>query len=93
MKWEGEVSTSSAICGLQISFTSVPQDIDIKVIPSNNEEPGEWFGFGVWILISGFQGELHPGRGQEGRRVISSRARHWTIPIINHTTTIIINQT
>ena len=95
--WLADVQTgssnTSSICGLEISFSSVPQDIDIKVIPSNNEEPGEWFGFGVWILISGFQGELHPGRGQEGRRVISSRARHWTIPIINHTTTIIINQT
>ena len=40
-------SNTSSICGLEISFSSVPQDIDIKVIPSNSEEPGEWFGFGV----------------------------------------------
>ena len=47
--WLADVETggsnTSSICGLEISFSSVPQDIDIKVIPSNNEEPGEWFGF------------------------------------------------
>ena len=56
--WLAEVqtgsSTTSSICGLEISFSSVPQDIDIKVIPSSNEEPGEWFGFGDRILISDF---------------------------------------
>ena len=29
-------STTSSICGLEISFSSVPQDIDIKVIPSED---------------------------------------------------------
>merc|ERR1719234_2424259 len=43
--WLAEVqtgsSTTSSICGLEISFSSVPQDIDIKVIPSgSNEEFG-----------------------------------------------------
>merc|ERR1719151_163471 len=42
--WLADVQTgssnTSSICGLEISFSSVPQDIDIKVIPSNNEEPG-----------------------------------------------------
>merc|ERR550532_2685077 len=33
-------SNISSICGLEISFSSVPQDIDIKVIPSNSKEPG-----------------------------------------------------
>ena len=34
-------STTSSICGLEISFSSVPQDIDIKVIPSE-DSAGEW---------------------------------------------------
>merc|ERR1719205_527488 len=42
--WLADVQTggsnTSSICGLEISFSSVPQDIDIKVIPSNSEEPG-----------------------------------------------------
>jgi len=40
--WLAEVqtgsSTTSSICGLEISFSSVPQDIDIKVIPSDSNE-------------------------------------------------------
>ena len=51
--WLADVETggsnTSSICGLEISFSSVPQDIDIKVIPSNSEEPGEWFGFEGWF--------------------------------------------
>ena len=38
--WSGDVQfddNPAAICGLEISFTSiVPQDIDIKLIPGNN---------------------------------------------------------
>jgi len=33
-------STTSSICGLEISFSSVPQDIDIKVIPSEDSAAG-----------------------------------------------------
>lgn len=47
--WVGDVqdnNTTQSICGLEISFSSVPQDIDIKLIPGNsncavdNKEPG-----------------------------------------------------
>jgi len=36
--WLAEVQPgdTSSICGLEISFSSVPQDIDIKVIPGND---------------------------------------------------------
>ena len=36
--WSGDVqydNNPSSICGLEISFSSVPQDIDIKLIPGN----------------------------------------------------------
>merc|ERR1712156_643648 len=36
--WAGDVqydNNPSSICGLEISFSSVPQDIDIKLIPGN----------------------------------------------------------
>ena len=43
--WLAEVSggdSTASICGLQISFSSVPQDIDIKVIPGqSNDTQGE----------------------------------------------------
>ena len=32
--------TPGAICGLEISFSSVPQDVDIKLISA--DEPVEW---------------------------------------------------
>ena len=35
--------SASSICGLEISFSSVPQDIDIKVIPGNQQEGGGEF--------------------------------------------------
>merc|ERR1739844_457921 len=47
--WLGDVQyedNPASICGLEISFSSVPQDIDIKLIPGNsncavdNKEPG-----------------------------------------------------
>ena len=37
--WVGDVqdnNTTQSICGLEISFSSVPQDIDIKLIPGNS---------------------------------------------------------
>ena len=36
-------SNTSSICGLEISFSSVPQDIDIKVIPGDSLEEGRYF--------------------------------------------------
>jgi len=38
--WVGEVECEespsiSSVCGLEISFSSIPQDIDIKLIPGN----------------------------------------------------------
>jgi len=48
--WVGDVqdnNTTASICGLEISFSSVPQDIDIKLIPGNsncaidNQESGQ----------------------------------------------------
>lgn len=39
--WLAEVQAGdslSSICGLEISFSSVPQDIDIKVIPGAGHE-------------------------------------------------------
>merc|ERR1712127_881384 len=42
--WVAEMQpgdSASSICGLEISFSSVPQDIDIKVIPGNQQEDGE----------------------------------------------------
>ena len=43
--WLAEVESgdsTASICGLEISFSSVPQDIDIKVIPGqNNDTQGE----------------------------------------------------
>lgn len=37
--WLGDVQyqdNPASICGLEISFSSVPQDIDIKLIPGNS---------------------------------------------------------
>ena len=41
---------TAAVCGLEISFSSVPQDIDIKLIPGNancsienQPPPGEYY--------------------------------------------------
>lgn len=37
--WLGDVQyedNRASICGLEISFSSVPQDIDIKLIPGNS---------------------------------------------------------
>ena len=37
--WQGDIESepgnSNSVCGLEISFSSVPQDIDIKLIPGN----------------------------------------------------------
>ena len=47
--WQGDVqydNNPSSICGLEISFSSVPQDIDIKLIPGNKfcniNNPGQY---------------------------------------------------
>ena len=41
--WLAEVQPgdTSSICGLEISFSSVPQDIDIKVIPGDDNLEGD----------------------------------------------------
>lgn len=41
--WLAEVQPgdTSSICGLEISFSSVPHDIDIKVIPGDNNLEGD----------------------------------------------------
>ena len=43
---------TSSICGLEISFSSVPQDIDIKVIPG--DEGDRWQEMNLIIFISDF---------------------------------------
>ena len=38
-RWQGSVhhtDSAIAVCGLEISFSSVPQDVDIKLIPNLN---------------------------------------------------------